>query len=340
MAPVLALALLPAQTARAQAQLVNQVDGDKPRAEPMPVHLWASLTQSVGSGSFVLNPPNPTTSTTLTFTPLIIYKGWMVLANQSIGLEWTDDDNAAVNRAPEVSDLTIAGRSLRHLALPELNLGFWPTLGYQVPLSLGSRQAGSLGTVIGAFRTNYFVRDVGLTLYGTVGGAYSLLVPGLAARFGDNPVRPYEDRQLGTVTPVSCNPRNAAELQSYACNDGALPAQWRWNANIGFWWYYLFDGTLGVTADFGFNQSFSTFVGPDDQFKADNAVAGLVPRQATSGSVSLVWIALDWLWLSGGVSSSQPFLTADGKAPRFPLWDFVSPHNNFSSVFFDATLVL
>jgi hypothetical protein len=167
-----------------------------------------------------------------------------------------------------------------------------------------------------------------------------MLVPGLANSFAGNDVKPLNDRHQGAIAVVSCNVRNSQELANYACSDGGLPAVARWGASVGMWWFYLLDGNLGISANLGYTQSFSIKPGPDDALKADDAVAGVVPRQGTSGDITVTYLPTSWLWLSAGAGSSQPFLTSDGKGMRFPLWDIVSPYNNFSSFHFDATFVL
>jgi hypothetical protein len=72
--------------------------------------------------------------------------------------------------------------------------------------------------------------------------------------------------------------------------------------------------------------------------KADAAVAGLVPRQSTAGNISVSYIPLPWLFFTVGANSFQGALTADGKGLRFPFWDFVSPYNNFSQLYFDTSI--
>ena len=329
-----------AGSASAQVQLQQAAQGGE-GPQPFPVRAWIGLTQSVGSGSYVISPWNPTTSTTLSLTPMIMYKGWQILVNQTIGFEWTASDTTTSANQIELSDTTIGVRNLSALRLPDQKLTFWPSAGYVVPVSLASRQSGSLGTFTGGFRANWAgLEDYGFTFFGGVNGGYNVLVPSLANSFAGGTAKALNDRHQGAIAPVVCNVRNSQELANYACSDGGLPAVARWGASAGFWWFYLLDGSLGVSANIGYNQSFSIKPGPDDELKADDAVAGLVPRQGTSGDVTVTYIPVDWLWLSAGVGSSQPFLTDDGKMPRFPMWDFLSPYNNFSAFHFDVTFVL
>jgi hypothetical protein len=47
---------------------------------------------------------------------------------------------------------------------------------------------------------------------------------------------------------------------------------------------------------------------------------------------------LSWLSLEVGSWSYQPAFTTDGKLPRFPWWDLVSPRSNYSTVYAAATI--
>jgi hypothetical protein len=331
----------PATQARAQAQLQQVAADADAKNPPLPVRAWVGLTQNVGSGTFVTSPGNPTTSTTLSLTPMLVYQGWQFILRQSFGFEWTQSDGNTTANQIELSDLTLGARNMSSFAIKDAKLVFWPSVGLSLPLSMRSRQAGQLAGLTGGARANWGVfDDVGVTFFGGLNGGYNILVPSLANRFASQPVRPLNDRLSGPIAVVSCNPRNAQELSNYVCSDGQIPAVASWGASAGMWWFYLLDGNLGASINVGYQQSFSARVGPDDEFTADNAVAGLVPRQSTSGDVSVTYIPFPWVWLTAGAGSGQPFLSADGKGVRFPLWDFVSPYNNFSSLYLDATFIL
>lgn len=340
-AALVAVGLLSAGPALSQAQLLQQ-GTNKDKAPPMPVHAWIGTTQSVGSGTFVTGKGtfNPTVQSSLSITPFIRWEGWQILVSQNIGIEWTQSDSTTTPNQLQLSDTTIGVRNLSALRLEEAALSFWPAVTYAVPISLGSRQQGSLGTFNGSFRGNYGgLSDLGLTIFGTVNAGYNITVPSLAGSFNNNDAKSLQDNRLGNVTPNLCFVRNAEELNNYVCNDGQLPSLARFGANIGAWWYYLLDGNLGFSASFGFSQSYS-FFRPDDENTSPNALSGWIPRQSTSSDLSSTWVAMPWLWLTAGVSSQQPVFMENGTTPRFPVWDFVSPSNNFSSVYFDMTFVL
>ena len=331
----LALIALMATPALSQVQLQQQAAGDNV-VERMPVHAWIGLTNSVGSGTFATKAFfNPTVQTQLSLTPMIMWKGWQLLVNQSIGFEWTDADGNTNPHQLELSDTSIGLRNLALLRFPDAKLSLWPSVGYAVPISLASRNAGSLGTFTAGLRANWAgLSDYGLTIFGGVNGGYTALNGNNSGSQGQ------EVKPIGDITPVTCNTRNGSEIGNYACLDGNLPSVSRWGASVGAWWFYLLDGNLGFSANFGYNQSFSVATGKDDDLKAEHAFAGLVPRQNMSSDISATYMPVGWLWLSLGASTAQPFLSADGNRMRFPIWDFESASNNFSSFYFDATFAL
>lgn len=57
------------------------------------------------------------------------------------------------------------------------------------------------------------------------------------------------------------------------------------------------------------------------------------------GTLELAYQLQPHLVLALGSSSRQPALHADGRWPRFPFWDFVSPANNFSQLYVAATAI-
>jgi hypothetical protein len=339
---ILALtAALMAAPAFSQVQLQQAAAGGPSGPEPMPVHAWIGLTTSVGSGTFATEGfYNPTVQSSFSLTPMIMYKGWQVLVNQNIGFEWTQADGNTYAHELELSDTTFGVRNLALLRFPDAKVSFWPSVNYAAPLSMASRQAGSLGTFSGAFRGNYNgLSDIGLTIFGGVNAGYTVLAPGLSQSFANSDVKPV-DSYGQSIVPVSCNVRSTGELANYACLDGGLPSVARWGASLGAWWFYLLDGNLGFSANLGYTQSFSVYGSKDDQYTADAAITGLVPRQNMSSDLSMTYMPTGWLWLSLGASTQQPFLSADGTRMRFPLWDFESASSNFSSLYFDATFAL
>ena len=58
--------------------------------------------------------------------------------------------------------------------------------------------------------------------------------------------------------------------------------------------------------------------------------------ESTEGSLSVSYALNDTYNVSGGISSGQPALDDRGSRPRFPLFDFESPANGFTT--FGVTL--
>ena len=65
-----------------------------------------------------------------------------------------------------------------------------------------------------------------------------------------------------------------------------------------------------------------------------------LPSLQVLGTMNQRGIAVGWIFLTVGASSFQPALSADGASFRFPFWDFSSPYNNFSQIYFDTTVSL
>jgi hypothetical protein len=346
------IAAVPA-AAQTQLQLQQQAkQGEGGAAEPMPLHATASLTHSVGSGTFVTGSGNnPTLSSALTLTPLASYRGFTFLLNQSFGFEYTQSDYTSAPNQVEMSDLVVAGRYNRFSVADVLIL---PTVSYVAPLSLSSRNVGSVGTLGGGVRGIYNFNDYGLTVYATASTAFTGLVPALSQRFASNDTKPVVDDSGNSLATVGCNVRNIQELSSYACLDGNLPSVWRWSTGTGIAWSGL-DGKLNVNVDLGFSQGFSAYYGADDEFTAANARTGWTPRQSTSGNISVTYVPVGWFFLTGGLGSQQALFTnncfaSDDNATdecvagdvsnehvRFPFWDFETPRDNNSSLFVDTT---
>ena len=333
-------ALAPCIAVTAHAQTRNQLNGTVVSDAPVsrPVHISTSLTNSLGSGTFNMNPSNPTFGTTLTVSPFLAYGPWFVNVTERASIEWTQDDGATYSNQISLSDLQASVR-YTPLRLPDLNLVSNVNLAYSLPLSLASRAVGSAGAVSSGATVAWAAPSVGFGAYGRLSGGWTFLVPALAARYASQPVAPYQDRSLGQVSPVACNPRNDVEVQNYVCTDGSLPSVARWGIGLGANQMVLSD-QVQLSLDLTYGQGFSVRTGPDDTYTADNAVAGLVPRQNTSANLSATWSPMQWLNLTAGVFSGQPLFGADGSTPRFPLWDFVSPYNNFSSLYVDLTATL
>ena len=351
------IAGLPA-LAQSTVQLQQQLKDHDGGAPPLPLHLNASLTHSVGSGTFVVGTGNnPTISSALTVNPILSWNGFTFLVNQSFGFEYTQSDYLTTPYQVELSD-TVVGARYARLSLPDLNLLFVPSASVALPLSMQSRNLGSLGGLSLGVRAIYSLPEAGFSFYGAVSTGGSLLVPALGQRFRDQPGKAVTDDAGKTLSTVTCNLRSPAELNSYGCLDGANPSAGRVGAGLGGSWSG-FDGAINVNVDLGYGAGFGarTFT-ERDEFTADNATTGLIPRQSSSGNISLTWVPLPWLYVTGGANSQQSFFTyncfaddadtadacnagaagSNNQHPRLPFWDFETPRDNNSSLYVDTTV--
>lgn len=327
---VLAL-MLGAVPAGAQGVLgPGAVTGGKATEEPFPLHATASITNSLGAGTFVLGPTNnPQWQTSLTLQPTVVYKGFVGFVSQTYQLEWTDSDLTTTKNQFELSDLSV-GLRYQNFRLPEYGLIFSVGGSAQLPLSMLARQAGSIATVGGNGRVTYFNEATGLLAYGALGANVTASHPALSQRFANNPVK----QGLDDAEVASCIVRDITELDNYAC--APTPNLWSWRGAVGGSWSGL-EGFV-FSLDLAYQQLFNSFVVWErDEFTADPAATGLVPRQFMTSNLSATWVAQPWMFLTLGLSTWSPFLAADAKRPRFPLFDFESTRNNLSQFYFDVT---
>ncbi len=312
---------------------VPEAPAAMPTATPMPFHFTAALTHSLGSGTFVLSPPNPTVSSTLNLQPSWAVGPVNISVAQRVGIEWTQGDGVTYRNQIELAD-TALRVSYSGLKLEDLGLSFTFGGGYNLPLSLASRGVGSVGGLAASARAAW-ASSFGFGVSLGVGAGVNLLVPQLAGWAASAPPKPYQDRSLGAVTPVTCNPRSEAELSSYACQNGGVPTFASFSPSLGLS-YAILDGMLAFGLDLAYRQGFSAYVGGSDDKTPVRARTGLVPRQSTTGNLGVYYTPTSWFTLSVGAFSGQPMFAANGSTPRFPLWDFVSPYNNFSSIYVDT----
>lgn len=324
----IALILAAAEAAPPPADASATASAPAPKKEPaFPLHGSASLTQSVGSGTFVTSPWNPTISSSLTLAPSArLAEAWNLGVRQSFGLEWTQSDGTTYMNQLELSDLTVS-TSYSGVKLEDLSVGFSFGGGIDLPVSMYSRQIGRLGALKASAGASWSHDASGVNAGLNLGAGYSLLVPELGQRVAAGEVRPFEDRLGNSITPVACNLRDPTELQSYGCLDGGLPSIASWSATASGGWTGL-DGKLSLGAELSYGQGISAFYSPDDANTAENAVPGLGVRQRLSTNLSASWTPVSWFVLSAGLQSSAPFLTSDGKGVRVPFSEWIVPGGN------------
>jgi hypothetical protein len=323
--------------------------GDGPM--PFPIHVSASLTQSVGQGTVLFSPDefgidssvNPFFSTSLNLRPTaILPNNWLLLVNQSFQFEWTQSDWTTTPNQIEMFDTAIQAR-WNGLRVPDYGLIFGFLGGFRLPVSMISRQNGTLtGLSVGA-NALWSKPDWGLLVNAGFSPTYNLVFWQLAGGATLADQEPYEDSAGNTLVPRGCIIRDSAELENYACS--AVPAVFRLATNAGITWTTL-DGQVSFNASLFVLNLMRGYLQPQDEFTPEwrNSEGETVSNtpfvgstDLTSGSLTASWFPTPWFSLSVGTSSFQPLLYADGTWARFPFWDFVSPRNNFSTVFVDTT---
>ena len=110
-------------------------------------------------------------------------------------------------------------------------------------------------------------------------------------------------------------------------------------ANAFSFGYRFFDN-FGLTVGFGFADSWSYKTDSNkerDAFTNPYAKSGRGHSQLSMGSISLDYSPIKYLTLALGMSSKQPWKTADNKSLRLPWFDTVSPSKNYTKFFFSIS---
>lgn len=224
-----------------------------------------------------------------------------------------------------VASLVVSGRAPLSIASRQQNL--LTNLGGAVQFMWGSPE-----TPVGSFFVQY-TPSARFALYSEVGPTIRCETPveyGLGRPVGD-PINGVDElpvaygREQERLPNGDCiigGRQNVASINNavatgWSTNDGAH------NVTLSASWAHLFLRPLknepGLSSDFASSQNFN---------------------ESTSGSLSYTYtVPVDFnMFLTTGVFSQQPLYTADGQNLRFPLYDFVTPANNFSGVFFDVTV--
>jgi opacity protein-like surface antigen len=353
-APLLLAAAVLALSLPAAAQSAATVNAQLSGApeEHFPLNGQVSLTHSMGSATYVMSPPNPTLSSRLSLQPTArLAPGWLLGVNQSIGFEWTRSDSTTYANQLELSDLGVRV-TYTGIAWDDLGLRLALSGGYSLPISMASRQIGSTGPMSVSSRLTWN-GVAGFNAYGSARVGVNPIFSGLAERFHDQAGKKYVDRLGRSIATVACNPRNDEELAGFVCLDGGFPSVVTWSAGGGLGYTPpVLNESLFIGLDFTFAQGFSAFVGPDDEYRATRAAAGLVPRESTQTNLSVSWTPEPWFILTGGLFSGQPFLASNSVTPRLPLvdgflcisdgnaataGDYCPAAQNFSSIYIDTT---
>jgi hypothetical protein len=313
-------------------------DVKKDEDAPFPLHMSAGLGNYLGSGTYVGGyEGNPYVASSLTLAPSAVFGDFSLSASQGFDMEWTQSDMTTYANQLMWGD-TMLRVGYSGLRFSDIGLGFSFSGGATLPISLASQQVGKITNTGASARMSWSHSDWGIGTFVGTSVNFNWLLTGLASRAANDPVRPFADHMGNVVTPSGCLRREAQDLGNLAC--AYIPRGLGYGVNTGASWTTL-KGQLTFSGSLGFNQSFSAMWGPDDEFTAaqPGVQTGLMGNNgATSGTITASYTPVQWFTLSAGTASFQPLLTADQRLPRFPLWDFVSPANNFSSFFVDTTV--
>ncbi|MEW5855734.1 MAG: hypothetical protein AB2A00_43570 [Myxococcota bacterium] len=302
-------------------------------SKPFPVHMTLMHSQSVGEGTFAVNPyaRNPLYAWWFSVRPKFdLPYGFALALRQDIDLELTPSELTTYQRQVILSDPRI-GLRYEGVKIPLLGLSMLFYSGVRMPISLESRYRRQLGTADLSGSVNFakwgFEASAGLAF------SANARLPGkpvhdsspLAKWWGsDEEAQAYTDRSGRVITPNKCIAR-ASDISAGGCPSvGALNGTL--GAAIGsFSIGYDLGALTPVPVSFSLGllmwHSLSDYYGPQDEFTSQYAREGFARRDFTWGTFSINVQPFDWLGLSVGTSSLQPLMNRTNQYIRFPWWN-------------------
>lgn len=105
---------------------------------------------------------------------------------------------------------------------------------------------------------------------------------------------------------------------------------------------YKFIEQLALAVGLGFGDIWSYDNGTitkDDEFVGMYSKVGRGHSQYSKGTLALTYTPISYLSLTLGMTSTQPWKTADNKTVRFPWFDTVSPSKNYTKFLFNIAFI-
>jgi hypothetical protein len=307
-----------------------------PATAEVPISLSFTWSHYLGEGTFVPGPTNnPYLLSDLAITAAFALPWDFSLSlREEAWVELTPSDSTTTPWQPGMFD-PMAILSWRGLGYRAWGLSSSIDVYATAPLSLASRRMGALGTVGVGLGGSWTIPWTQTTF--SVGA--SALGTGFSAALADIYASDEADPLIvdggGVVQTKGCLRRTPQPSGAYVC--GTLPTAGTTTASLAIS-QSLFDGLFSFGGSGRVLTFYTGYIGPNDAYTNPNARPGIGAIHYTEG---LLWVAispLSWLSLEVGSWSYQPAFTTDGKLPRFPWWDLVSPRSNYSTVYAAATI--
>lgn len=286
----------------------------------------AALSTYMGSGTFVLDnySNNPFVSQELLLRPRL----W-VGEQQNLQLLWlleceyTEPDGQTGHRCSP-SDMRLSYHHINLWQDPWIEGRLMGSLQVWLPTSYESQSSSTVMNLRASLL--YLATVLAARLQLSWGFSLQKYLP------SDKVRSPRDDSSGGTGIPVCLSRPGAGEG---ACGSGGpLNDNWLLINALGAQWY--FQPNLWLSLSLSIWNFFRYSV---DELGSDSELPAAGRADLTWGTLELGYQWRRHYVFAFGLTSRQPALTADGKAPRFPFWDFVSPSNNFSRFYATATWV-
>jgi hypothetical protein len=309
-----------AQLQPGQPGYVEEGAEAKPKAKPFPLHINASTTQSLGSGTFVAGfADNPLFATNVNLNPWASWNGWMFSVNQNIDIEWTQSDLTTHPQQVILGDMRFGAM------YPGLRFGPIGTVfsfAADAPLSMQSRWNGMVTGLTARAGANWTWKPAKLTLAASLGARQNFFVPGLARTECNSEGKSFTDDAGNEQVPLSFICRDPNEPLSFG--GGLMPRGLIWSAGVNANWvigngWSMGGGVTGI-------QLLSIYDPPDDELASPNANPGPGSLDFLSAWVGVNWSVKPWLLLSGSVSSFDFARSALGDFDRVPIFDSLLFH--------------
>jgi hypothetical protein len=310
------------------------------QSNKMPFTANASLNNSLGIGTFVPGTQRvPNWNTGLGLSLGYSLPKWDYLPKMRLGggmnfsVPWLNSYNSggALQRQLSYSDFGIS-LSMPAAVKTDWGLSVSPGFGISLPISMASRFQRRLTSARASASVSWskYGFSVGWTP-GIRGNAN--LEAGRSVPCGEipNPVVVGNDADTVQTVPLVIS-REDEILENGRCIIPGRASMGGVSNTLSLGYSFLDDHSvsLSVGHSLGFLAPLEDNPAVQSEFASDQNFS-----ESTSGGLGYSYsVPIDTpLSFSAGLSSGQPAFTMDGKNLRFPLFDFVSPGNNFTSFY-------
>lgn len=283
------------------------------------------LEQQLGSGTFVKNEQArmPFYAWLLSLRPRYYFTGQLFAElrldlRQELTTSYVTKTTKKRQLMPSDTFLTLKYQNL--VKIPWADIGVSPFIRLGAPTSYESQ-----------YRNLYLSGAVGFDLTRLIGPVYLTYTFRFTKNFNKYTVATVPADKDRPVIAVRSG--GAEDLGGYVATGANNLSFSVFNSIMASW---IISDEWTFTLQWAVANAWTYFAGPDDLLKAPEAKAGRGQRDVMYGIVDLTYQPWPYVGFSLGLSTIQPVKTADNKTIRFPFWDFHTPGDNNSVIYFDV----